>query len=346
MHSSFELLEQALALEGVLHLEGVTPRLLPTPALDPRPGHALLVPLRSLLREGGADEEQARRRRDSLMTMSMPELTTFAQSETGGQVVGLVLLELDRPAEGTPSADAPLLTMLAGQAGMALDVARLDRQQEALKSQQAQLQRYLSKDIAEAVLADPELGVLGARKAVVTVVFTDVRGFTRWSESLPSDRVVATLNQIFSILTPILFRHGGTLDKYLGDGLMAIFGAPVERPDHAQQAVLAAREMMEALNAWMKGQEQAGSRVPGMGVGIHTGEVSVGNIGSEERMEYTAIGDVVNVGSRICGLAGPGQILVSESTLAAMPIGAFLTRRLELAQVKGRKDPVQLFEVL
>ncbi|MBK7761128.1 MAG: AAA family ATPase [Deltaproteobacteria bacterium] len=345
-----DLLTRVIDSGAVIHLEREPTRLR---GGENGPCHAVLVPLRSLLPELEGRPEEVRRRQEAVMAMSVPELTTIAHSESIGQIVGVVYLETDTQGDAVQGMDPQLVTMLASQAGFAIDIARLDRQleqeireQEALKGQQRQLQRYLSKEVAAAVMSDPDLAILGARKMKVTLLFTDVRGFTQWSASMPSNVVVDTLNQIFSLITPILFKHGGTLDKYLGDGLMAIFGAPVESPDHALSAVLAAREMQEVMTSWLQGMERQGTRIPGMGLGINTGEVSVGNVGSEDRMEYTAIGDVVNIASRICGVAGPGQVLISESTLAAMPIGAFLTRRLELTHVKGRQDPIQLFEVL
>ncbi|MCB9745663.1 MAG: hypothetical protein H6740_24025, partial [Alphaproteobacteria bacterium] len=343
------LVEKALEAASLMREAGQAPVLGSTAVLT---CEVLALPLRSLLRELEGQPMEVARRQETLMSLTANDLSTLAQSDTTGTAVGLVYLETDEQPGVVSHIDEPLMTLLAGQAGFAIDVARLDRQlveevrqQEALKAQRRQIERYLSADVAAAVLADPDLVSLGAKKAEVTMVFTDVRGFTAWSSNQPSQVVVDTLNEIFSLVTPIIFKHGGTLDKYLGDGLMAIFGAPVELRDHARRAVVAAREIQEAISAWLQGQAEMGRRVPGTGVGIHTGQVSVGNIGSEERMEYTAVGDVVNVCSRICALAGPGQVLVSQETAQALPIGAFDIRRLGPTRIKGKEQPIQLFEV-
>ncbi|MCB9741074.1 MAG: AAA family ATPase [Alphaproteobacteria bacterium] len=343
------LVEKALEITTLVRESRQPPLLASTGALT---CEVLALPLRSLLRELEGQPMEIQRRQETLMSLTAADLSTLAQSDTPGTAVGLVYLETDERPGVVTHIDEPLMTLLAGQAGFAIDVARLDRQlveevreQEALKAQRKQIERYLSADIAAAVLADPDLVSLGAKKAEVTMLFTDVRGFTAWSGNQPSQVVVDTLNEIFSLVTPIIFKHGGTLDKYLGDGLMAIFGAPVEVRDHARRAAVAAREIQEAISAWLQGQAEMGRRVPGTGIGIHTGQVSVGNIGSEERMEYTAVGDVVNVCSRICALAGPGQVLVSEETAQALPLGAFDIRRLGPTRIKGKEHPIQLFEV-
>lgn len=311
----------------------------------------LAVPLRSLLDELGPDAVlgpvSLLATRDYGKTLP----SIVEESVNRGRVVGVVYLELGAQGADVGDSDEALLRLLAAQAGFAIDTARLRRrlreeavERERLQAREDQLRRYLSRDVARAVLADPQLQVLGARSVVLTALFTDVRGFTRWSAERSSEQVVETLNEIFTVLTPIVFKHGGTLDKYLGDGLLALFGAPISMPDHARQAVLAAREMQEAVTGLIQGWPKE-RRVPGMGVGIHTGQASVGNIGSPERMEYTAVGDVVNVASRVCGLARPGQTLITEQSAEALPVGMFATRALLPVRVKGRDEPLFLFEV-
>jgi len=172
-----------------------------------------------------------------------------------------------------------------------------------------------------------------------------VRGFTRLAEHTAPEQVVGLLNRYFSAMTEIIFAYGGTLDKYIGDGLMALFGAPTATPEDATHAVQAAVEMQRQMRHINTDLRAAGLPEISIGVGLHTGEATVGYVGSERRTEYTAIGDTVNLASRLESNAQPGQILISEAV-----IGACGTDRFTLAQqppltVKNRVQPVPVFAV-
>ena len=177
----------------------------------------------------------------------------------------------------------------------------------------------------------------------ITVLFSDIRGFTTLSEQRTPEEVVALLNRYFTLQVEVIFRHGGSLDKFIGDCIMAFWGAPLDQPDHARRAVAAALEMAEVLRRFKieLGEEDADFDV---GIGLHSGPAVVGLIGSDQRREYTAIGDTVNLASRIEGLTrGVARILVSDETrkrcgedLLFRPHGAF--------EVKGRVQGVELFE--
>jgi adenylate cyclase len=182
-----------------------------------------------------------------------------------------------------------------------------------------------------------------ARALEVSVLFSDIRGFTTLSETSPPEEVVALLNRHFSRQVEVIFRHGGTLDKFIGDAIMAFWGAPAAMPDHAKRAVEAALEMSVTLERW---RVEAGGTHDGLdvGIGIHTGSAVVGFIGSGERLDYTAIGDTVNLASRIEGQTkGIARILVSEATRDAC-INDFEWRDHGVFHVKGREQGVRLFE--
>jgi len=164
------------------------------------------------------------------------------------------------------------------------------------------------------------------------------------SEHMEPHAVVELLNEYFTEMTDVIFDSGGTLDKYLGDGIMALYGAPIPKPDDALRAAKTAIEMQRSLAALNRDWESRGQQPLRMGVGVNTGPVTAGNIGSTKRMDYTVIGDAVNLASRLCSNAAPGQILVSESTYMQLN-GKIPARRLEPIRVKGKEMPVELHEI-
>ncbi len=183
----------------------------------------------------------------------------------------------------------------------------------------------------------------------VTVLFADIRRFTRLSEGMEAHNVVGLLNEVFQLVSDIILGRGGTIDKFIGDSVMAYFGAPVPHPDHALQAVSAAIEIercMERRNAQLRRVEHDGtSRAPvTIGIGIHTGDVVVGNIGSDRRTDFTAVGDSVNVAHRLEKLAPPGQILISEAVQRRVR-GAVRLRFEGERQLSGREEPVHVYAV-
>jgi len=206
--------------------------------------------------------------------------------------------------------------------------------------------RYVSKGVAEQLMADPSLVRLGGQRREMTVLFSDIRGFTSASERATPEEVVAQLNEYFGAMVDVLFRHQGTLDKFVGDMVMGLFGAPLSDPRHADHAVDAALDMSRTLDALNQKWQAEGRPVLNIGIGINSGEMIAGNIGSEAIMSYTVIGDAVNLGSRLESLNKEygTRILISESTRSLLTVPVE-TRPLGAVTVKGRSQAVQIFEV-
>jgi adenylate cyclase len=206
--------------------------------------------------------------------------------------------------------------------------------------------RYVSKDVFDQLMADPSRARLGGQRREMSVLFSDIRGFTTFSEQGQPEEIVQQLNEYFSRMVHVLFEHRGTLDKFVGDAVMALFGAPVDDPDHAEHAVQAALAMLRELDGLNRGWAAQGRPTLAIGVGVNTGEMVAGNIGSETIMSYTVIGDAVNLGSRLESLNKQygTTIIVSDTTRARLR-GRYDIRPLGEVVVKGKTRPVEIFEV-
>jgi len=220
---------------------------------------------------------------------------------------------------------------------------------EAKKRQflQDTLTRYVTRQVVDVILQNPEKIILDGEERNATVMFSDIRRFTSISEKMSPKELVYLLREYFTLMVGAVFRYQGTVDKFIGDCIMAIFGAPAPQPEHAQFAVQAALEMKLRLQVFNTKRAQAGKEPIRVGVGINTGEVVVGNIGSEQRLEYTAIGDAVNLASRLEGITKQYgvQILISEFTYREIE-GQFIVRELDDVRVKGKLQPVKIYEVI
>jgi adenylate cyclase len=203
--------------------------------------------------------------------------------------------------------------------------------------------RYVSPELCEEILKNPELLALGGRRQAVTVLFADIRNFTSMSETMAPEAVVEVLNTYFTEMVDLVFHYQGTLDKFVGDALMAVFGVPLPIPRAADRAV----ECALAMQRHLKEMQAAGrTHIQGMRIGINTGEAIVGNIGSSKRMDFTVVGDVVNVAARLQELAKEleAETLISEGTFRALE-GRFQTRQEAAVVLRGRKEPTPIYRL-
>lgn len=207
--------------------------------------------------------------------------------------------------------------------------------------------RYVAPDIYAQLLAHPESARLGGERREMSVLFSDIRGFTTVSERGRPEDIVAQLNEYFTAMVDVLFAHGGTIDKFVGDMVMALFGAPVEDPHHADHAVAAAVAMLDELRVLNARWASEGRPELDIGIGVNTGDMVVGNIGSSSIMSYTVIGDQVNLGSRLESLNKEygTRIIISGSTLDRLS-GRYDVRPLGDVVVKGKTRAVAIFEVV
>jgi adenylate cyclase len=208
-------------------------------------------------------------------------------------------------------------------------------------------QYYLNASVVEQMLKDPEKLKLGGEKKDLTVLFSDIRGFTSISEHMTPERLVKFLNEYLTKMTDIVFKYDGLLDKYMGDAIMAIWGAPLDQSDHPLRACYTALEMVEELRLLQQKWATEGMPRMNIGIGINAGPMVVGNMGSERRFDYTVMGDSVNLGSRLEGLNKlyGTNIIISEMTYERVR-EEILGRELDLVRVKGKDQPVKIYELL
>jgi adenylate cyclase len=205
------------------------------------------------------------------------------------------------------------------------------------------LQKYVSPEVAKLISRSEYEKSAQGEKRVITVVFADIRGFTQMAEKMDPWAISHLLNEYFNRMTEIIFKNGGTIDKFIGDAIMILFGAPIAQPDAAIRALKTAEEMRKALKEMHQNLGDS-ERAFHIGIGINTGEVFVGNLGSDNHKEYTALGDAVNIAARLESLAKPGQILFSEQVLREAG-DRVQFKRLDPVILKGKSQPLEIFEL-
>jgi adenylate cyclase len=260
-------------------------------------------------------------------------------------VFGVVVLDSQIAANAFTEKDLQLFQNIANQAAIAIQNSLFAKKLEAEAVTRERFQRLLSPAIAEQVMSGEVEVAQGGELRETTVLFSDIRGFTAMSEARDAQDVVHMLNEYFEHMVEIVFDYEGTLDKFVGDEIMALFGAPVAHSDDAYRAVKVGLEMMRVL-AELNGRRVArGEHEIHIGIGINTGEVVAGYLGSSKALEYTVIGDAVNTGARLCSLAKAGEVIVSQWTYERIR-DRFEVEELPATRVKGKSQALKVYRVL
>ncbi len=241
--------------------------------------------------------------------------------------------------------DLEIVTAIAAQAAMFIEINILGKKIEQEIVNRERFSRLLSPNVAERVLSgELEVKKGGQLVETCTVFNSDIRGFTAMSERASPESIVEMLNEYFEMMVETVFNYEGTLDKFMGDGIMAMWGAPVAHPDDALRSVLCALEQKRALEDFNRSRLAASRHPLEVGIGIHTGPLVAGYIGSSKALSYTVIGDTANTSARLCGVAAAGQIVVSEATLVQLK-GKFVYEELPPAHLKNKEKPFRCFNV-
>jgi adenylate cyclase len=259
-------------------------------------------------------------------------------------VLGAVWLDSESLAQFQPK-DLELITAVGNQAAMFIENIQLGKKilQEIVTRER--FSRLLSPNVAEQVISGKlEVKKGGQLVRECTIFNSDIRGFTRMSEGASAEEMVELLNEYFENMVETIFKYDGTLDKFMGDGIMAFWGAPVSRPDDAMRSVHCALEQMEVLGKFNRKRLEQNHPPLAIGMGLHTGPVVVGYVGSSKALSYTVIGDTANTSARLCGVALAGQIIITEGTYGRLQ-NRFEVEELPPAHLKGKEKPTRIFNV-
>ena len=262
------------------------------------------------------------------------------------RVIGVIYVDSPLHVGSFSATDLDLLTALGNYAAVAIERAQLNERLRAEQAVRDRLVRYHSPAVIEAVLARPEREEPVVTLRETSILFADIVGFTARCETSPPEEIAAFLNQFFSLAADAVFEFGGTLDKFIGDAVMAFWGAPLPQDDHAERAVRSALLLMEGLEGWNAERKAAGEDPVSVRVAIHSGPVVVGDIGSATRVDYTVLGNTVNVAARLeSSVAKPGQIVIGETTQAAVA-HVFETEHLGDVPLKGLSRKIAVYLVI
>lgn len=262
-----------------------------------------------------------------------------------GALLGMVHLDSKVATGVFTEKDLQLLTAFASQAAVRLANVKLVEQTRHEALVRESLSRLLSPNIVEQVVQGDVALEKGGQRRQISVLFADIRGFTALSERKAPEELVSMLNEYFEIMADLVFQHEGTLDKFMGDEVMAVWGAPLAQPDHVSRAVFAALSMRRAIEDYNRFRTARGEEPLKVGFGINTGEAVAGYMGATRTLSYTVIGDTVNVASRLCSHAGPGDILVGEEMAKAIDSVLEIEERTP-ARLKGKAQAVPIYAIL
>lgn len=266
------------------------------------------------------------------------------------KAIGVLSLQ-HRKIRGFEQNQVRFFELVCDQIATAVILFRLYRQMLKEEKQRFLLSRFFSKTVTEKIFGSGDNLRLGGERKTVTILFADLRGFTSMSEGLDQEKVVDILNAYFSRMTPIIFKHHGTLDKLMGDGILAFFGAPLSHGDDSLRAVQTAIDMLTALEAFNLEKQQENWPPLKISIGINSGEVVAGYIGSEEHLNYTVIGDAVNVAQRLESIAGSNEILITKTVREEIKNrisenqGLKALIALPAQKVKGKEKAIEVYRV-
>src|SRR5260370_4146535 len=258
---------------------------------------------------------------------------------TDQKVLGILYVDKLTATHSFSDDDLKFLIAFGSLAAVAIENSQRSEQMRREALVLSNFQRYFSPNIAQVIAQQQDAGRLPSEKRPVVIFFSDIRGFTPMSETMSPDAIATLLTEYFTEMVDIVFEHGGTLDKFMGAAIMALWGAPMAHEDDADRAMRCALDQLEALERLNTKWKEQGRPELGIGIGINFGEVFAGNIGSDRRLEYTVIGDAVNTASRLCSSAGPNEILISEPFFAQLK-GPPEVETLDPIQVKGKSKKV------
>jgi adenylate cyclase len=261
-----------------------------------------------------------------------------------GNVLGIIYVDNMTATNSFGDEELEFLIAFSGIAAVAIENSQLTEQVRREAVVLSNFQRYFAPDLAEQIAEQVDEIQLGGTKRPVVVFFSDIRGFTSMSEEMSPDEIATVLTEYFTEMVEIIFEHSGTLDKFMGDAIMALWGAPIELDDAADRAIQAAIRQQEILAELNEKWKEQGRRQVEIGIGINFGEVFAGNIGSDRRLEYTVIGDAVNTAARLCSKAGPGEILISDPFYQALKEPPEV-EALEPLELRGKAKAVPVYRV-
>ncbi|MFI5208665.1 MAG: adenylate/guanylate cyclase domain-containing protein [Gemmatimonadales bacterium] len=294
----------------------------------------------AILTDNAAEDERFKGK--SILMQSVRSALGAPLIGASGQGLGIIYVDNLTATHAFKEDDLDFLIGFAGVASAAIENGQLAEglRREALT--RANFQRYFSPDLAKQIQDHGEEVKLGGAKRDVVILFSDIRGFTSMSEKMDPDDVAHLMREYFTEMVEIIFRNGGTLDKFIGDAIMALWGAPFGTPDDADKAITAAIEMQRKLVELNQHWAQTGKPPVQIGVGINFGTVFAGNIGSEQRLEYTVLGDAVNTASRLCSAAAKGEIVISDILYRRLKSPPKTESR-EPIKVKNKAQPVPIY---
>ncbi len=260
------------------------------------------------------------------------------------EILGLMHLDSQIASGAFTEKDLQICTGMATQAAIAIQNARLAERIEEEAHTRAQISRLIPPSVVEQVVQGELELKKGGRLSDITMLFSDIRGFTSMSEQKAPEEVVNTLNEYFEVMVEVLFRHSGTLDKFVGDEIIGLFGAPIEIEDDAYKAVACGLDMLQSLEEFNRTRMAENQEPIRIGIGINSGSVITGAIGSTRALQYTAVGDAMNTASRLVSLAKPGEIIISDTTYQKVK-GRIEAVQLPPVRVKGKAEEQRVYEV-